>query len=75
MNIIKTQNIDLEKENSTENMLEVAKSFITWQGKLYKEMRGGKLMYDALYYKWLDESELLSYYMVVRRILIINKNI
>lgn len=46
----------------------VAESFIEWRDKLHKEMRGGKLMFDVpKHHKWLDESELLTYYMDVGR--------
>jgi hypothetical protein len=34
------------------------------ENELYSEIRGGILMYDVKgHYKWLNESELLTYYM------------
>lgn len=49
-------------------LVAVAESFIEWKNKLHKEIRGGKLMFDVpKYYKWLDESELFTYYMDVGR--------
>lgn len=42
----------------------VAQEFIDWRDNLHSEMRGGKLMFDVpKHYKWLDESELFTYYM------------
>lgn len=42
----------------------VVNDFICWKNELYSEIRGGILMYDIKgYYKWLNESELLTYYM------------
>lgn len=49
-------------------LVAVAESFIRWRNKLHKEMRGGKLMFDVpKHYKWLDESELFTYWMGVGR--------
>lgn len=46
----------------------VAQEFIDWRDKLHSEMRGGKLMFDVpKHYKWLDESELFTYYMDIGR--------
>jgi hypothetical protein len=46
----------------------VAKEFVDWRDKLHSETRGGKLMFDApKHYKWLDESELFTYYMDIGR--------
>lgn len=46
----------------------VAQEFIAWRDKLYKEVRGGKLMFDApKHYKWLDEDELFTYYTDIGR--------
>ena len=48
-------------------LVAVAESFIEWREKLYKEMRGGKLMFDVpKNYKWLDENELFTYYVAQR---------
>ena len=55
-----------KNENQVVNnvLVAVAESFIEWKDKLHKEMRGGKLMFDVpKHYKWLDESELFTYYM------------
>jgi uncharacterized membrane protein len=52
-----------------ENILIILQNFITWKSKLYSEIRGGKLMYDVpKYYKWLEEKELLQYYMDLNNI-------
>lgn len=60
--------IDLKRyENLTESnniLVEAAQSFIEWKDKLHKEIRNGRLMFDVpKHYKWLDESELFTYYM------------
>lgn len=51
----------------THNMLpEEVETFMQWRDKLHKEMRGGKLMFDVpTHYKWLDESELFTYWETV----------
>jgi len=42
-------------------------AFISWRDKLRKEIRGGILMYDVpKHYKWLDESQLFTYYMNIK---------
>lgn len=65
------QEDNLKNDNPTDanNMLvAVVESFIGWRDKLHKEMRGGKLMFDVpKHYKWLDESELFTYWMDVGR--------
>lgn len=44
----------------------VVENFIGWRDKLHSEIRGGKLMFNVpKHYKWLDESELFTYYMDV----------
>lgn len=64
---MKTDLKKYEPPTNANNML-VVESFIEWKNNIYKEMRGGKLMFDVpKYYKWLDESELLIYYMTVGR--------
>ena len=46
----------------------VAQNFIDWRDKLHSEIRGDKLMFDVpKHYKWLDESELFTYYMDIGR--------
>ena len=46
----------------------VAQEFIDWRDKLHSETRGGKVMFDVpKHYKWLDESELFTYYMDIGR--------
>ena len=46
----------------------VAQNFIDWRDKLHSEMRGSNLMFDVpKHYKWLDESELFTYYMDIGR--------
>lgn len=38
--------------------------FIDWKNNLRSEIRGGVLMFDVpKHYKWLDEKELLNYYL------------
>lgn len=56
-----------ETPTDANNMLvTVTESFIGWRDKLHKEMHGGKLMFDVpKHYKWLDESELFTYWMNV----------
>lgn len=64
------KNINLENKSNNANTLlvAVAEDYIAWRDKLYKEMRGGKLMFDVpKHYKWLDESELITYYMDIGR--------
>ena len=47
-----------------------AKDFVEWKDNLKKEIRGGKLMFDVpKYHKWLDENELLTYYMDIGKYL------
>jgi hypothetical protein len=42
----------------------IVQNFINWKNNLRKEMIGGKLMFDVpKYYKWLEETELLDYYL------------
>ena len=46
----------------------VVQDFIDWRYNLHSEMRGGKLMFDVpKHYKWIDESELFTYYMDIGR--------
>jgi len=46
----------------------IAQEFIDWRDRLHNEIRGGRLMFDVPgHYKWLDESELFTYYMDVGR--------
>jgi len=60
----------MEKENKNidiqinDYILSTANDFISWKNELYSEIRGGSLMYDVKgHYKWLNESELLTYYI------------
>jgi len=39
--------------------------FISWKENQKISYRGGKKMYDIKHHKWLDESELLSYWMTI----------
>lgn len=50
--------------NANNVLVAVAEYFIEWKDKLHKEMRDGTLMFDVpKHYKWLDESELFTYWM------------
>jgi len=61
LTIKENKNMDIKLDNYISS---VVNDFICWKNELYSEIRGGILMYDIKgYYKWLNESELLTYYM------------
>ena len=44
--------------------IEMAEKFIEWKNNLHSEIRGSKLMFDVpKYYKWIEEKELLTYFI------------
>lgn len=51
----------VDAENTSYNSVT---DFMMWKDSLYSENRGGKMMYDVKgWYKWLEESELLDYFL------------
>ena len=55
--------LDEEIKTLTEN-------YINWKNNIHNEIRCGKLMFDVpKHYKWIEESELFTYYMDIGRYL------
>jgi len=59
---------NVQQHDGNAMLAAIADEFIAWRDKLYKEVRGGKLIFDVpKHYKWLDEDELFTYYMDIGR--------
>ena len=55
------QSFDLDLKNQID---ETAARFILWRDSLYKEYRGEQMMFDVPgHYMWLNEQQLLTYYL------------
>jgi hypothetical protein len=63
--IIVPDNKNLTEKNIVDDhVLAMTDRFIEWKENLHNEIMGGKLMFDVPeHYKWLDEKELLTYYI------------